>query len=341
MKNIFYLIGAGASFGKRNDGEIIEGLPIVDEFPMQIVKMIEKIKSGNTELESQHKAKENQIHALIENLNWLKIASENHKTIDTFAKKLFLTKNTVDYKRLKIALSAYLTLEQLFKKPDSRYDAFIASLLNSTIDDFPNNVSILSWNYDCQFEIAYSEYYERDLNKIWSKLNVNNKTTFGSVGNNSVFSLIKLNGSALIYNSSNNASLNRLFDPHFGRQGMSEINYVGTAYFDSSESQNTENALSFAWENINNSFIEEIKKQVKEARILVIIGYSFPYFNRGIDKQIIGEMTQLKKVYIQDPNASEVKEIFEATLSKSQTYTLEIEYILKKGVKQFVIPNEM
>lgn len=180
MSKIVYIFGAGASFGKRDkDHNILEGLPIIDELAFRINKMINKIRINDTEINSQHKATSKQVDTLIENLEWLKTASENHKTVDTFAKKLFVTKNAVDYNRLKNALSAYLTLEQLFNKPDSRYDAFIASLLGSTIDDFPKDVSILSWNYDCQFEIAYSEYLGKvGLNEIWKKLNIANKTTF-------------------------------------------------------------------------------------------------------------------------------------------------------------------
>jgi len=36
---------------------------------------------------------------------------------------------------------------------------------------------------------------------------------------------------------------------------------------------------------------------------LVIIGYSFPFFNREIDREIMGEINfeKLKKIYFQDP----------------------------------------
>lgn len=122
---------------------------------------------------------------------------------------------------------------------------------------------------------------------------------------------------------------------------MSEINYVSMSYLPGVDVQNTDNALSFAWENINNDFFKQIKKKVEDAKILIIIGYSFPYFNREIDRQIIGEMTQLEKVYIQDPNANEVKESFEAVLSEFQSINIKLKYVLKEGVKQFIIPNEM
>jgi hypothetical protein len=55
-------------------------------------------------------------------------------------------------------------------------------------------------------------------------------------------------------------------------------------------------------------------------------------------------MANIKKVYIQDPFAEEVKESFEAVLSEEQLGKVEngqIKIVLKKNTKQFVIPNEM
>lgn len=55
MSKIVYLFGAGASFGKRNENdndEIIEGLPIMSEFPTQIELLIEKIKNQRFSLPS-------------------------------------------------------------------------------------------------------------------------------------------------------------------------------------------------------------------------------------------------------------------------------------------------
>jgi hypothetical protein len=40
---------------------------------------------------------------------------------------------------------------------------------------------------------------------------------------------------------------------------------------------------------------------------LVVIGYSFPVFNREIDNRLIGKMAKLTKVYIQDANPERIK----------------------------------
>jgi hypothetical protein len=63
------------------------------------------------------------------------------------------------------------------------------------------------------------------------------------------------------------------FDPHFDRQGMSEVSYVHMMQLRGAH--NVKNALSFAWEGTNPNFYKEIKEKVTVAEVLVIIGYSF------------------------------------------------------------------
>ena len=53
-----------------------------------------------------------------------------------------------------------------------------------------------------------------------------------------------------------------------------------------------------------NNILKEIKNAVSDTELLIVIGYSFPYFNRLIDQKIFGGM-QISgaKVIIQDPSA--------------------------------------
>lgn len=346
MSRIVYLFGAGASFGKRAEDdkdEILEGLPIVSEFPVQIDKLINIINIKEEEDDTQ--AKPWEFDELKAELSWLRESCENHQTVDTFAKKLRVSEGgiTKEYLRFKAAISAFLTLVQLFNKPDSRYDAFFANILGNSYFKLPNDVSILSWNYDCQFEIAHAAYSKRkSLNAIWDDLNISGKTTKSSNDNNIPFSITKLNGTALMYEENHFNS--KFFDAFFNRQGMSEISYISTAYINSLTSENVKNALSFAWEGSENEFENKFLLKVFDTEILVIIGYSFPYFNREVDRKIIRNMTNLKKVYIQDPFCEDVRESFEAVLSEEQLGKVEngqIKIVLKKNTKQFVIPNEM
>ena len=344
MSRIVYLFGAGASFGKRAEDdkdEILEGLPIVSEFPVQIEKLIEKI----CEEEKQPKfygikTEPWEYDKLKEEFKWLKETSESHQTIDTFAKKLWVT-DKAEYERLKAALSAFLTLEQLFLNPDKRYDAFFANILGSSSSKLPNDMSILSWNYDCQFEIAYAAYNKsKSINDIWEDLKIIGKTTKVYISDKTDFSIIKLNGTALTFE--NKGRYTKFFDPIYGRADRDKLGFVHWSQLNGAN--NVSNALSFAWEETESVFYDDIKQKVNDTEVLVVIGYSFPYFNREVDRTIVQNMKNLEKVYIQDPYCEDVKESFEAVLSDEQLEKVEngqIKIVPKKNTKQFVIPNEM
>lgn len=344
MSRIVYLFGAGASCGKRSpvdENFIFEGLPIVKEFPIQINALIARIKDKDTESNSRQKATLEEKQSLLELLDWLRKSCEKHDTVDTYAKKLWLTQKDTNYKKLKLALSAFLTLEQLFHKPDSRYDTFFANILGSSIAQLPKEVTILSWNYDCQFELAFSNYFDqRNLNSIWDFLNINGKTTSRRTNDENGFSIIKLNGTAISFKEENLES--SFHDPFFNRE-VSEIAYVVRSQINNVNIKH-QNALSFAWEGTDPNFFSKIETKVNDAEILVVIGYSFPYFNREVDRKIIRNMPNLRKVYIQDPSCEDVKESFEATLSEDQLRKVEagqIKIVPRKSTQQFLIPNEM
>lgn len=357
MSKFVYLFGAGASYGKRDsNNDIIEGLPIVDEFSAQIQRFMSKIITESpsqrnflSRLRNPDKAEvdidhidENEYRELIDELDWLKLKSESHKTIDTYAKKLFIT-NDKDYDRLKNILSAYLTLEQLYNKPDLRYDAFWATLFGRNINQLPEDISIFSWNYDCQFELSYSNYLNdgKSIDNIWEALNITckSKRVNNSVVSNKGFSITKLNGSALMINSKKT-----LLDPFFDKGKASFLKYVSQFYVTNEYKSDLKNILSFAWDETDEDYWNKIHERSIDTEILVIIGYSFPYFNRNIDRKIIQNMKSLKKVYIQDPNCEDVKESFEATLSEEQLNKVEnreIKIVPRKYTTQFLIPNEM
>ncbi len=85
----------------------------------------------------------------------LKEESYKHSSIDTFAKKLY-SKNDSNLKKLKYILSCFFLYEQTLNF-DNRYDSFFASILESHTE-IPENLKIISWNYDSKLEIAFSDF---------------------------------------------------------------------------------------------------------------------------------------------------------------------------------------
>ena len=116
-------------------------------------------------------------------------------------------------------------------------------------------------------------------------------------------------------------------------------------------------ALNFSWETpedfehlySNYSKVKDYAIQImRETDILVIIGYSFPLFNRNVDNELIKaaiENHQAKKIYIQDRNAIELKSVLQKSFAQLNptpgigTYLdSDIEAVTFEN--QFVLPYE-
>ena len=175
MSKVTYIFGAGASFGERtpspsnpNLKDISRGLPIVSELQAAIKSQIYLLE-GRHAIEDFNELGINKDEAafLKNTLQILADICASYPTIDTYAKQLFVTKrndirltstlNENSYNALKRLLSVAFLLLQEENKRDLRYDGFIASLINAK-REFPP-MTILSWNYDIQFEMAYSGYF--------------------------------------------------------------------------------------------------------------------------------------------------------------------------------------
>ena len=78
-------------------------------------------------------------------------------------------------------------------------------------------------------------------------------------------------------------------------------------------------------------------KKVRETEILVIIGYSIPFFNRAIDRRIIQEIAStVKRVYIQDTNPNNVLDSL-----TSLWPTENIPHKIINSVDQFYVPPQL
>ncbi|HMS71159.1 MAG TPA: hypothetical protein PKD18_23600, partial [Saprospiraceae bacterium] len=86
------------------------------------------------------------------------------------------------------------------------------------------------------------------------------------------------------------------------------------------------NNIKYSWEGFTDAayldlpnqnitkILNTAKSKVANARNFIIIGYSFPYFNREVDSKILSE-NNFDKVYIQVPDKKEFEAIKERLLS--------------------------
>lgn len=336
MANVTYLIGAGASAGKRaqTNGQIIEGLPCVKEIPRRLSNLAGGFRSNVNNLGGVDRS---EMERLVFTINALYEASNRHSTIDTYAKKLFLRGEQDSFEHTEAYLAIYFIIEQILLKPDSRYDTFLANILDNKLN-IPDNINIISWNYDSQFEIAYREYSQDKQLPIASKmawsLNDNPK-------------ILKVNGTAAFENLRDiptlRANYPRLSSSSFGRGedylDINRMRYILELFKKLQKGEAGKTQLSFAFDGeCNELFYKTIDKIVNITDALVVIGYTFPYFNREVDRRLMNKLDNNRtKIYIQDIYPERIKQSIEAVLPEFK----ESNFVLLNDVDQFFLPPEL
>lgn len=358
MSKVTYLLGAGASYGSRGilplslqpiinrDGTkaeqgILRGMPILNEFPMAVSQLQKEVGDLGNE----------QGNIITEILTHILRISQEYPTIDTYSKMLYTTKRFEEYEKFKAQITLFFLMWQRSHRHDIRYDSFIASLIDAETGEFPP-MTILSWNYDIQLEMSYSKYFtdRKALWKIWDKLNVCCKSN-GSLPKYNAqnpFAFIKLNGSAMYHASEVDKSSLRyplqdvIWNSAEGEQFVDEICLI----YKNSQHKNIltipkyVNELSYAWDNFGKEHIKQnIEQRGEDCETIIIIGYSFPYVNREIDRHIFISMPNLKTIYIQDVDAINIARRVTAIYEYLQKETPKI--IPNTDVGQFYIPNEL
>jgi len=267
-------------------------------------------------------------------------------SIGTLAKRLFDQKKAKEYREYKAFLSIlfnYFHYTSISYKPlqssretiyshslEGRYENLIRSI-NHYDDTTSNNISIpknfkfISWNYDFQLEItAYNDI------KSGSGL----KDTFNKTLDNLDLSILNLNGTSLV-------SDKIISEESFGAISLIEFLIdIYIAFFYKEE----ENQLKFAWEKSEN--ISKLNHFAKESKYVVIIGYSFPSFNRDVDNAYFHNLKPGTKVFTQGYDYADSVRIekylrqtfidekpkFKITPVESPFFYVPAEYFLKKKV---------
>lgn len=223
----------------------------------------------------------------------------------------------------------FLIWEQTEHKPDNRYDTFLANVLETQTLNLPSDISIISWNYDSQIELVFKAYRRNPILTIIEKNIVGEWPSLPQSGR-----IFKVNGSATFSDLSSLSSIEQYKNSSVAVQLML---YYGNLKVDtSSMGFQFRTHLSFAWENAPNqeNMMNSIKVTTKDTEQVVVIGYSFPFFNRETDREIFRSMLSLKKVYIQDINPHAVKESIQAVLPVGR----QIEVVPISNCEQFYLP---
>lgn len=382
MKNITFLLGAGASY---NSLPVVQGMD----------KRMELFVSYLVFNQAKFSKKINNYEKLLDTIKSIIKNAKPHASIDTYAKKLFLRNNEIDAQNLlslKWLLSCYFVFEQgpinqkkefiaryfnttikdniihpnsetnliieknkllnnLAIEVDNRYDVFLATLLQKTSNgslELPEEVNIISWNYDYQLELAFMGYL---INPNYMQSNIGLKT-YPNTNPKSISypKFIKLNGTASYFErlsvDINKTAKNQNNMIHIRDENDSHItsNRLLDLLSDYSEFLNYPKSkfpiipyINFAWEKdtnkISESAFEYAKEIMKKTDTVVVIGYSFPNFNRLIDKEIFrAGVNSIKHIYYQSPDADKLLGRFD------HVYPYKVKPTPIKEVDQFYIP---
>lgn len=340
--NITYLLGAGASFNS---------LPLVSEMYSELNKMDVYIDGF------EFKRNAGAARTFLSEMK-LEIASvKEHLSIDTLARKYWLRSlKDKSYERKYIRIKNLITCLILFRslkfkdkdgvvadptttiskdanisrntfKIDTRYEAFFAALINKECQ-IPPNIKILSWNYDFQIEKSF-QFYNSGLNlkEIGNGMGINyvdfNATNISN-------QIIKLNGTALLFEGQNYIDLNK-YDL--------EAHEIFLRALRNDFDTNLFSAIKFAWEDDSNISKNRTiaSKIIKNSRYVVVIGYSFPIFNREVDIQIFDGfvLDENHRVFIQAPDGDAQRYLEQL---ESIKYGLGKHAEVKTNTDQFFIP---
>jgi hypothetical protein len=351
-KRITYYLGAGASYFAcpiwREQGEMMVELaryflPNDDDF----------LNIDSTGFETD---RDKMIHAI----GFFGKKALEYNTLDAYARKLYLNESYDELNNLKFSLSAFFTIWQFakngqiksFKLAENRFTALDKRYINllsiclekgqaSNLLKLNDNIRFVSWNYDLQLELTYKAFLKDDVTlEYFDK-------EFGFIPQidkpEKQLSVCHLNGFHGFYHSFINGHRN-FIDKYKSLPIEKIVNELVDFYSACQKRQcSFDQYINYAWEkklNGNSSLpLSEIarsqaKKIFSQTDTLVIIGYSFPPFNREIDRELFasGESTITKVIY-QDPNAS-VEYIAEAF-----DYRKDIIEIQKDNLEQFVLPS--
>lgn len=344
QKELTYILGAGASY---------QSIPVVKTFAKRFEVFINyldeyKKKSSSMPLPELKLSNED-----IEKCRCLLDSFRSHQSFDTYFKKLFHTKKDNEIRFAKKVLHIYfiwehLTNDIIFKEPknggfwkqakiDKRYDALIAGLLKPTNEKTETfcKTNFITWNYDLNLLSSIKNYFypDKSYDEFLKEVTKSEAKIWDIDGQ---ISIINLNG--YFYSS--------LFKCHSTLDLLSVNDTITTKitndYFNNLHLDSDSELIQFAWEMRNNDVIDLVQEKIYNSENLVVIGYTFPLYNRLVDRNYFPPslFTEAKfTTYIQDPEAEKIRSNFISNFNVKALH--EDKIITVKDCDSFFVPSNI
>lgn len=368
MANITYYLGAGASY---------YACPILEKQAEMMIKLatyelqkyaFQDIFILNLNFTDSEKPKhliDDNRFEILWHIGYFGKKAQEYNTIDTYARKLFLNNEFKELNLLKMSVSVffdlwenfyqerYLSLTEqasdlsnlnekrdktfYFEKIDKRYKSLFSVLLekNRNSIELNSNFKFISWNYDLQLEEAFKIFLSDKYDKSYESINRILKFKFNNTQND----IFHLNGYRGFYSYKTKSDIEIKESDDFEMYW----HIIDSLYSETIRKNiNFNNHIKYAWEHkIEDDFLQNASITMKRTDVLVIIGYSFPAFNRKIDQFLFSNLNhnKIKKIIYQDPNGT--KELVENLFTYPGYFENKIEILNNpKDLNQFYIPTE-
>lgn len=368
MANITYYLGAGASYF---------ACPILEKQAEMMIKLarleinkythngINSLNVNFNSTDKKQKFKGDNRFEILWHIGYFGKKAQEYNTIDTYARKLYLNNEFNELSLLKMSVSVFFDLWEnfyeerykilsspnrdltdlveepkrslIYEKIDKRYKSLFSVLIekNENSIELNSNFNFISWNYDLQLEEAFKLFLGDKFDKSYKT--INDLLAFKNY--NDYNNIYHLNGYRGFFDTKKNEDI----EIKDGNDFETYWEKIAFLYQETSNKQiNFNNHIKYAWEhNIEDSFLQNAANTIKRTDVLVIIGYSFPAFNRKIDQFLFSNLNhnKIKKIIYQDPNGT--KELIESLFENPLLFRNKIEILNNsKDLNQFYIPTE-
>jgi hypothetical protein len=344
MNELTYILGAGASY---------QSIPVVKTFPKRFgffnEYVLQPSSRFNIELTDLYASGLNLVREF-----------KTHQSFDTYFKKLFHNDKPEEIKKAKKILNLYFYWEHLSETDDSkpttpidnlpfwkqskidkRYDALIAGLLQPVNGELKMfcKTNFITWNYDLNLFSSLKNYFKPEstvkefLDEITSDKKNENLWKIDDQ-----IEVINMNG--FFYSSQ--------FDNYIN---LPECGFVPNTFpdqfndeFCKNQLQSDSEKIKFAWE-AGFDISKIAKSKINDSKNVVVIGYTFPLYNRLVDLDFISNEflinVEMRKIIltIQDPNSVNIiqslQELYENNYHLNKTIKA------KSDCEQFYIPSNI
>lgn len=182
----------------------------------------------------------------------------------------------------------------------------LSALMDLGPDGIPHlkgNVSFITWNYDLQLERTFSKLATNEVN--WDRLP--DLINFHDVDNiEKPIRVLHLNGFHGFTKGKDHryGMINHLGQvppktmAHEMLDGFGKIAWARYSHFNENEGSKYDGLMNFAWESSSAQVINKAKEIVRNTDNLIVVGYSFPRFNRHVDQALLSELRKSGEVRV-------------------------------------------